>query len=57
MQLENLLEFKRHPVTFAVEKREGNARGFRVPAEYYFSICSVKTNVGSINVKDYLDFV
>lgn len=51
-----MLHFKKDPVAFAVEESEGNAREFRVPAEYYFSVCSVKTYVGSINVKDYLDF-
>lgn len=56
VQSENLLDLKKHPVALAVEEREENARGFRVLAEYHFSICSVKTNIRSINVKDYLDF-
>lgn len=39
----------------AVEEKEGNARDFRVPAEYYFPIWSVKATSGSINIS-YLGF-
>lgn len=38
-------------VVLAVEEKEGNARGFRVPAEYYFSIWSVKATSASMNIR------
>lgn len=34
-----------------VEEKEGNARGFRVPAEHFFSSRSVKATSGSMNIR------
>lgn len=38
-------------VVLAVEEKEGNAGGSRVPAEYYFSVWSIKAAGGSMSKK------